>query len=206
MKGFKMWIDKKNVLVALIGILIVVAIGAVCNILTLKQKGSFASIEMVKEKNLPTLKIEKTIEITVREGFCLSEIAHDLGTNWKEIAELNNIANPDLILPGQKITVRPFDKIDIVKASWYGPGFNGKLMANGRIFNMNDPNVVAHKWLPFGTIVRLTRIDNRKSIVVIVQDRGPYIQGRIFDLSRGAAELLGMVDEGVTTCKIELLD
>src|SRR4030042_2022124 len=107
MKGFKMWIDKKNVLVVLAGILIVVAIGAVCNILTLKQKGSFASIERVKEKNLPTLKIEKTIEITVREGFCLSEIAHDLGTDWKEIAELNNI-NPDRIFPGQKIEVIPF--------------------------------------------------------------------------------------------------
>ena len=157
-------------------------------------------------KQTTNLSPQKTLEIEIRKNASLSEIAHDLGTNWKEVAELNNIANPDLILPGQKITVRPFDKTDIVKASWYGPGFNGKLMANGRIFNMNDPNVVAHKWLPFGTMVRLTRIDNKKSIVATVQDRGPYIQGRIFDLSRGAAELLGMVDEGVTTCKVELLD
>ena len=79
-------------------------------------------------------------------------------------------------------------------------------MSNRKIFDMNDATVVAHKWLPFGTKVRLIRVDNNKSIVVIVQDRGPYVKGRIFDLSKGAAELLGMIDDGVTTCKVEILN
>lgn len=150
------------------------------------------------------LSSQRTLRVEVRKNASLSEIAHDLGADWKEIAKLNNI-NPDRIFPGQKLIVNPFNKTNIVKASWYGPGFHGKLMANGRIFNMNDPTVVAHKWLPFGTRLRLTRVDNKKSVIVTVQDRGPYVRGRIFDLSRGAAELLGMVDEGITTCKVELL-
>jgi len=148
---------------------------------------------------------QKTLEVEVRKNASLSEIAHDLGADWKEIAELNNLNNPDLISIGQKIKVIPYNKTNIVKVSWYGPGFHGKLMANRRIFNMNDSTVLAHKWLPFGTKVRLTRIDNKKSVIVTVQDRGPYVRGRIFDLSRGAAKLLDMVDEGITTCEVELL-
>lgn len=149
--------------------------------------------------------VRRIIEITVRKGYSLSEITHDLGTDLKETAQLNKISNLDLILPGQKIKIRPFDKTDVVKVSWYGPGFHGKLMSNRKTFDMNNPTIVAHKWLPFGTKVRLTRRDNRKSIVVTVQDRGPYVKGRIFDLSRGAAELLDMIDEGITTCEVEIL-
>jgi len=188
----EMFINKKSLLTILVVLLIVATIGVVLNIITPEQKGSFVSAE-------------KAIEIIAREGFCLSEIAQDLGTDWREIAELNGI-NPDRILSGQKIEVHPFNKTNIVKASWYGPGFHGKLMSNRKIFDMNDATVVAHKWLPFGTKVRLIRVDNNKSIVVIVQDRGPYVKGRIFDLSKGAAELLGMIDDGVTTCKVEILN
>jgi len=149
---------------------------------------------------------KKALEIEVRKNASLSQIAHDLGTSWRKVAELNQIKNPDLIFPGQKIKVFPFDETNIVKVSWYGPGFHGKTMANGKIYNMNDEKVVAHKWLPFNTKVRLTRIDNNKSITAIVQDRGPYVAGRIFDLSYGAAKQLGMIDEGLTTCKVQVLN
>jgi len=154
---------------------------------------------------LPPAAAEKTIEITIRKGSCLSEIAHDLGTSCEEIAKLNGI-NPNKIFPGQKIRVHPFNKTNIVKVSWYGPKFHGKPMANGKTYDMNDPTVAAHKWLPLGIPVILTRIDNGKNIKTTVQDRGPYVPGRTFDLSYGAAKLLDMVDEGVTTCKVEILN
>jgi len=79
-------------------------------------------------------------------------------------------------------------------------------MANGEIFDMYDPSVCAHKWLPFGTKVRLTRVDTGQSVEVIVKDRGPYIPNRHFDLSYAAAKKLDMVKVGVVLCKVEVLD
>jgi len=81
-------------------------------------------------------------------------------------------------------------------ASWYGPGFDGNLTANGEIYDMNGISA-AHKTLPFGTIVRVVDLDTGRSIVVRINDRGPFIEGRIIDLSKGAAEKLGMVDRGI---------
>jgi rare lipoprotein A len=81
-------------------------------------------------------------------------------------------------------------------ASWYGPGFDGNLTANGEVYDMNGISA-AHKTLPFGTIVRVVDLDTGRSIVVRINDRGPFIEGRIIDLSKGAAEKLGMVDRGV---------
>ncbi len=76
-------------------------------------------------------------------------------------------------------------------------------MANGKEFDMDDSSVVAHKWLPFGTKVRLTR--KGKSIVVVVQDRGPYVKDRNFDLSRASASELGIKNTGVAECQVEIL-
>ena len=80
---------------------------------------------------------------------------------------------------------------EVCEASWYGPGFQGNDMANGQRFDMNDITVVAHKTLPFGTRLRVTNLDNGESIVVEVQDRGPFIAGRCVDLSRAGAIELG---------------
>jgi len=81
-------------------------------------------------------------------------------------------------------------------ASWYGPGFDGNLTANGEIYDMNGISA-AHKTLPFGTIVRVVDLDTGRSIVVRINDRGPFVEGRIIDLSKGAAEKLGMVERGI---------
>jgi len=81
-------------------------------------------------------------------------------------------------------------------ASWYGPGFDGNLTANGEVYDMNGISA-AHKTLPFGTLVRVIDRDTGRSIVVRINDRGPFIEGRIIDLSKGAAEKLGMVDRGI---------
>lgn len=91
------------------------------------------------------------------------------------------------------------------RASWYGPGFNGNDMANGVPFNQDDPTVVAHKTLPFGTRLRVHNLDNGRSIDVIVQDRGPYVAGRCVDLSKGAATQLGMINAGTARVRVQYL-
>ena len=74
-------------------------------------------------------------------------------------------------------------------ASWYGPRFDGKLMANGKHFDM-EAATVAHKHLPLGTRVCVRNPENERIVVAIVTDRGPYIKGRIIDLSKGVARAL----------------
>lgn len=76
--------------------------------------------------------------------------------------------------------------------------------SDGGHFNI-DGLVAAHKELPLGAIVRCTRLDNGKSVIVVIRDRGPYIQGRILDLSRAAAHKIGLNKEGVVPAKIEVL-
>jgi rare lipoprotein A len=90
------------------------------------------------------------------------------------------------------------------KVSWYGPGFHGRQTANGEIFDTNDMTM-AHRSLAFGSKVRVTNLDNGRSIVVRVNDRGPYVGGRIADLSHAAASRLGFVEEGVVHARIELI-
>jgi len=89
----------------------------------------------------------------------------------------------------------PYYEVGI--ASWYGPGFDGNLTANGETYDMHGVSA-AHKTLPFGTVVRVIELDTRRSIVVRINDRGPFVEGRIIDLSKGAAEELGIVNKGIT--------
>ena len=90
------------------------------------------------------------------------------------------------------------------KVSWYGPGFQGRRTANGEIFDTNEMTM-AHRSLAFGSKVRVTNLDNGRSIVVRVNDRGPYVGGRIADLSYAAASRLGFVEDGVVHARIELI-
>jgi rare lipoprotein A len=90
-------------------------------------------------------------------------------------------------------------------ASWYGPGFDGNLTANGERFNQNALTA-AHKHLPFGTRLRVTNMDTGRSVIVRVNDRGPYAGDRILDLSAGAAEKIGLDVSGVAPIKAEVLE
>jgi len=83
-------------------------------------------------------------------------------------------------------------------ASWYGPGFHGKKTANGERFNTNALTA-AHKTLPFGTEVRVTNERTGKSVVVRINDRGPYAHGRVIDLSKAAADAVGISGVGKVT-------
>ncbi|HHE51759.1 MAG TPA: septal ring lytic transglycosylase RlpA family protein [Candidatus Acetothermia bacterium] len=96
----------------------------------------------------------------------------------------------------------PYYEVGI--ASWYGPGFQGNHTANGEIYDMNGISA-AHKTLPFGTIVRVVDLETGKSVVVRINDRGPFIEGRIIDLSKGAAEKLGIIDKGITRVGLRIL-
>ena len=88
------------------------------------------------------------------------------------------------------------------KASWYGPGFHGKKTANGEIYDQNELTA-AHRTLPLGTEVEVTNVKNGKSVAVEINDRGPYVSGRVIDLSRAAAVELGMKEKGLAAVKIE---
>ena len=90
-------------------------------------------------------------------------------------------------------------------SSYYGPKFHGKLTANGEIFDMYGVSA-AHKEFPFNTIVRVTNENNGKSHIIRINDRGPYIDGRILDCSFGAAKKLGFVSEGTALVKIEVIE
>lgn len=88
------------------------------------------------------------------------------------------------------------------KASWYGPGFHGKKTANGEVYNQNELTA-AHRTLPLGTDVEVTNVKNGRSVAVEINDRGPYVGGRVIDLSRAAAIQLGIKEKGLATIKIE---
>ena len=151
-------------------------------------------------------------------GACTTaELAIDLAkkrVNEKEAAEVGQnavMANPHYKVgnpyqiegiwyyPERDLT---YDKTGI--ASWYGDEFGGRLTANGEIF---DPALVsaAHKTLPMPSVVRVTNLDNGKSLVVRINDRGPYVSGRIIDMSREAARLLGFKDNGIARVRVKLL-
>ena len=89
-----------------------------------------------------------------------------------------------------------------MKDSWYGPGFHGQKTANGEVYDQNS-FTAAHKSLKFGTLLKITNLKNSKSVVVRINDRGPYIHGRDLDLSKAAALELGMVRKGVAKIKVE---
>lgn len=89
-------------------------------------------------------------------------------------------------------------------ASFYHDRFHGRKTASGQRFNQNDYSA-AHKTLAFGTTVRVTRADTGKSVVVTINDRGPFKTGRIIDLSRQAAQDLGMIDQGLVRVKVEVI-
>ena len=89
-------------------------------------------------------------------------------------------------------------------ASWYGKEWHGKPTANGEIYDMYSMTA-AHRKLPFGTMVQVTDLDTGREVVVRINNRGPFIPGRVIDLSYAAAKKLGTLEKGVAPCKITVL-
>ena len=95
-----------------------------------------------------------------------------------------------------------FKSCGTMRASWYGPRFHGKRTANGEVYDQMA-FTAAHKSLKFGTLLRLTNPLNGKSVIVRINDRGPYIPSRQLDLSKGTAQELGIIYKGVANLKVE---
>jgi rare lipoprotein A len=91
------------------------------------------------------------------------------------------------------------------EATWYGRRHHGRTTASGEPFDMYD-FTAAHRTLPFGTVVRVVRDDTRQSVVVRINDRGPYGEGRIIDLSRAAAEEIELIGPGHLPVTLEILE
>ncbi len=120
-----------------------------------------------------------------------SDDTNQRSENMSVLDRLSSVAND---------TVRKFKQTGI--ASWYGHQFNGRKTANGERFDMNAMTA-AHRSLPLACFIRVTNKDNGKSVVVKVNDRGPYSGNRILDLSYGAAQKLGIVNQGMGNVTIE---
>ncbi len=90
-------------------------------------------------------------------------------------------------------------------ASWYGPGFHGRRTSSGEVYDAND-TTAAHRTLPFDTIVRVVDTETDEYVTVRINDRGPYVGDRIIDLSRAAADALGMLESGTAHVRLELVE
>ena len=91
------------------------------------------------------------------------------------------------------------------QASWYGPGLYGNKTTSGEILKKGTMTA-AHSSLPMGTKVKVTRLDNNKSVTVVINDRKPFKQGTVIDLAHGSATALDVDDDGKTAVEIEVLD
>jgi len=101
-------------------------------------------------------------------------------------------------------SIKNHPKTQIGIASYYGKKFHKKRTANGKIFNMYKVSA-AHKSYPLGTKVRVTNLENGKSLKLVINDRGPFVSGRIIDLSYKAARKLGFVNQGTVKVRIDVL-
>ena len=106
---------------------------------------------------------------------------------------------------GRKTSFKPVAKHALNgTASWYGPRFHGKKTASGEIYDQNKLTA-AHKTVPLGSKARVTNLENGNTVEVEINDRGPFVEGRIIDLSRAAAGVLGFIESGTAPVQVELV-
>ena len=125
----------------------------------------------------------------------------------EDITEIRDAITIQDVRTVAPVRPRPASKlIEVVQgaASWYGPGFYGRTTANGERFSKGTLTA-AHRTLPFGTKVRVTNLSNGRSVVVRINDRGPFKYHRVIDLAHGAASQLQMMQAGEVPVKLEIL-
>lgn len=151
-----------------------------------------------------------SVAVTLLGGCASTELAaHAIknipfGHEAPKSAGLYKIGNPYEILGKTYYPEEKFVHIETGISSWYGPQFHGKRTANGEYFNKNELTA-AHRTLQMPSLIRVTNLDNGRSLVLRVNDRGPYSRGRVLDVSERAAELLGYKKAGTAKVKIEVL-
>lgn len=120
-------------------------------------------------------------------------------------ATLSQVNSRGAIPPNlQKTSPKQIIVIQRGEASWYGPGLQGKKTASGDSFDQTKL-IAAHKTFPLGSRAKVTNLKNGKSVEVEIRDRGPFVDGRIIDLSKAAAKKLGIVGAGTAPVQVELL-
>ena len=170
-------------------------------LLTNAAQANPANKAVTKKLEASTLKHQSNRSIDLH--LTLSRvIANPSDSKLFEQQDSLEISKEEQVIPlhNQPLIARTFGG----KASWYGPGFHGRLTANGERYNQNAMTA-AHRRLRFGTRVRVTNLKNGRSVVVRINDRGPYINGRVIDVSAAAARTLGMIKSGVAPVKITIL-
>ncbi|MBD2186958.1 septal ring lytic transglycosylase RlpA family protein [Pseudanabaena mucicola] len=119
------------------------------------------------------------------------------------LSEVANAPKPKVVVANPALSDRIVGVMSGM-ASWYGPGFDGNYSASGEVFRASDLTA-AHPSLPFGSMVRVVNMDNGQSVVVRINDRGPYAHGRVIDISAGAASVIGLISSGVAPVRLEVL-
>ncbi len=153
------------------------------------KKRSTLAIKKNKPQNFNLLAIRKNLE----------------ANKLKKVNDKNklSVSNKNLNIPIKK-GVEIARAVD-GEASWYGGQFHGRPTASGEIFNQNDLTA-AHRYLPFGTKVKVTNVNTGSSVIVRINDRGPFAKGRVIDLSAAAAQAIGLITSGVAPVQISILD
>ena len=159
--------------------------------------------------------VENQVLVTVNQNVRLPDTTRNLAEDALQAANRlrRTLGNAD---PLSEISGMPQPKQQVIAlgpirlkfngwASWYGPGFHGNPSASGEPFNQHALTA-AHRTLPFGTRVQVTNLDNGRTVVVRINDRGPFHGNRIIDLSTAAARILGLVQSGVAPVRLDVID
>lgn len=160
----------------------------------------------------PNIKVYSGVAALLLIAGCASEPEEFAYKNLPEEVQaikadggIYKVGNPYKVL-GQSYTPKEdYSYSEVGMASWYGDDFHNKRTANGETYNMRAITA-AHRTLPLPSIVKVTNLENGKSIIARVNDRGPYVKNRIIDVSQKGAELLGYKNKGIAKVKVEIME
>lgn len=161
------------------------------------------------EDHVPIIKHEKGKKSPKKASKAFDVLGETVGENE---LDLERLAKGDIVIEDTKPTKGSKKRFDIDysevgNASWYGPRFHGRRTANGSVYNQHE-YTAAHRTLLMPSVVRVVNLENQRSVLVVINDRGPYMpksKNRIIDLSRKAAQDLGMMNKGVAKVRVEYL-
>lgn len=195
------------------------AVAEIINQLNLdKISGEGVTLSREPDGEAYTIKIDGEDLVTIDENTILPDSTKNLGRDalqaTNRLRRILGGAPPLTTIPTpEKTAFNPYSapnrSLNVKRtkygiASWYGPGFHGRKTASGQRFNQHSLTA-AHRTLPFGTLVKVTNVRNGKSVVVKINDRGPFSRGRVIDLSMGAAKAIGSYSSGVAPVKLDVL-